>query len=56
MGLLSMAIGMLPLGMMALGEVAEAFGPKSALLTSNLVGLVGLALFIWRRPQVLRVG
>ncbi len=56
MGLLSMAIGMLPLGMMALGEVAEAIGSNSALLTSNLVGLAFLALFLVRRPQALRVG
>ncbi len=55
MGLLSMAIGMLPLGMAALGELAEAFGPRPALIGSNLLGFIGLALFIWRRPEVLRV-
>ena len=54
MGLLAMAIGMLPLGMTTLGEVAEAIGPRSALLTSNLLGLAGLALFLWRRPECLR--
>lgn len=55
MGLLSMAIGMLPLGMITLGEVAEALGPQLALVISNLVGLTGLALFLWRRPEALRV-
>lgn len=55
MGLLSMAIGMLPLGMATLGEVAEAFGPRTALMASNLIGLAGLALFVWRRPESLRV-
>jgi MFS family permease len=56
MGLLSMAIGMLPIGMVCLGELAEAVGPRSALLASNLIGLIALAAFLWRRPQVLRVG
>ncbi|MGF1596988.1 MAG: MFS transporter [Acidimicrobiales bacterium] len=55
MGLLSMAIGMLPLGMAALGEMAEVFGPRPALIVSNVVGLIGLALFLWRRPEALRV-
>ena len=54
MGLLAMAIGMLPLGMTTLGEVAEAVGPQSALLISNLIGLAGLAIFLWRRPECLR--
>lgn len=55
MGLLSMAIGMLPLGMTALGELAEVVGPRPALMASNIIGLVGLGLFLWRRPEVLRV-
>ena len=55
MGLLAVAIGMLPLGMASLGEAAEAIGPGTALLISNLVGVVGMWLFLWRRPDVLRV-
>ncbi len=55
MGLLSMAIGMLPLGMAVLGEVAEAIGPRPALLASNTVGLFGVAVFLWKRPEVVRV-
>ncbi|MGH1492636.1 MAG: MFS transporter [Acidimicrobiales bacterium] len=55
MGLLSMAIGMLPLGMATLGEVAEVVGPRPALIGSNLLGLAALVLFLRRRPEVLRV-
>ena len=55
MGLLSMAIGMLPLGMAALGELAEVVGPPTALVAANLVGVVFLAVFVARRPEVLRV-
>lgn len=53
MGLLTMAIGMLPLGMAALGEMAEMVGPRPALLASNLIGLAALALFLRARPQAL---
>ncbi len=55
MGLLSMAIGMLPLGMAALGELAELIGPRPALLVSNLIGLAGLGLLMLRRPESLHV-
>jgi MFS family permease len=55
LGLLSMAIGMLPFGMAALGEVAELVGPRPALVAANLIGLVGLGLFLWRRPESLRI-
>ena len=55
MGLLSMAIGMLPVGMAVLGEVAEVVGPRRALLASNLLGLVGLGLFLLWRPESFRV-
>lgn len=52
MGLLAMAIGMLPIGMTALGELAEAAGAGTALIVSNIVGLLCLALWLARRPQV----
>ncbi len=55
MGLLSMAIGALPLGMYGLGEVAQAFGAPVALVAFNLAGLTGLVLWLWRRPEVLSV-
>ncbi len=53
MGLLSMAIGALPLGMYALGELAQAVGASTALVVFNLVGLVGLIVWVWVRPEVL---
>ncbi len=55
MGLLSMAIGMLPIGMATLGEVAEVTGPRPALIASNLLGLAAMAAFLARRPEVLRI-
>lgn len=55
MGLLAMAIGMLPLGMTILGELAEAVGAGTALIVSNLTGLVCLAVFLFRRPEVLGI-
>ncbi|MCC6436127.1 MAG: MFS transporter [Acidimicrobiales bacterium] len=54
MGLLSMAIGALPIGMYALGELAQAVGPRTALVIFNLVGLGGLAVWVKVRPEVLR--
>ena len=53
LGLLSMAIGALPLGMAVLGEGAERFGVASALTASMAAGIATLALWVWRRPQVL---
>ena len=52
LGLMSMAIGALPLGMYALGELAEQVGVSAAIVTSALVGLVVLALWRQRRPEV----
>ena len=53
MGLLSMAIGALPLGMYALGELAQAIGAPKALVTFNLAGLAGLVAWVRLRPEVL---
>jgi MFS family permease len=55
MGLLSMAIGALPLGMYALGELAQAVGAPTALVIFNLAGLVGLLVWVRLRPEVLGV-
>lgn len=52
LGLLSMAIGALPIGMYALGETAEQIGVTPALITSATVGFVALALWIRVRPEV----
>nr|HLZ71268.1 MFS transporter [Dehalococcoidia bacterium] len=43
MGVLSMAIGTLPLAMFALGAIAEASGPVAAVTGSGLLGLAALA-------------
>jgi MFS family permease len=53
MGLLSMAIGALPLGMYALGELAEVVGAPTALVVFNLAGLLGLLAWVRVRPEVL---
>jgi predicted MFS family arabinose efflux permease len=55
LGLLSTAIGVLPLGMIALGELAEAFGAPAAVLSFTLAGAALLLLWLWLRPEVLHV-
>ncbi|MEL6982646.1 MAG: MFS transporter, partial [Actinomycetota bacterium] len=52
LGLLSMAIGALPVGMYALGESAERFGVTTALLVNAALGAAALALWNLRNPQV----
>ena len=54
MGLLSMAIGMLPVGMAVLGEVSELIGAPTALILSNTIGLVAILVYIRRRPEAFR--
>jgi len=53
MGLLSMAIGVLPIGMYSLGELAELAGPPRAVISYASVGLVVLAgwVALTLRPQ-----
>ena len=53
MGLLSTAIGVLPAGMIALGELAEAWGARDAVLASVLIGALLCALWVTRWRQVL---
>jgi len=52
LGLLSMAIGALPVGMYVLGESAERFGVANALVANVVVGTVALTVWIVRRPEV----
>ena len=55
LGLLSTAIGSLPLGMIALGELAEVVGARAAIVTSVLTGAVVLGAWLLHRPDVLRM-
>ena len=55
MGLLSMAIGVLPLGMIVLGEVSEVLGAPTALVISNVVGLAAVLAFLRWRPHALGI-
>ncbi|MDH4147596.1 MAG: MFS transporter [Acidimicrobiia bacterium] len=52
MGLLSMAIGALPVGMYALGELAEAVGANEALVAFNVFGLAALVAWVLKRREV----
>ncbi len=53
LGLLSMAIGALPVGMYVLGEEAERWGAPQALVAHALTGAVILAFWLSRRREVL---
>ncbi|MGE3595586.1 MAG: MFS transporter, partial [Dehalococcoidia bacterium] len=55
MGLLSMAIGVLPFGMIALGLVAQQAGAPAAVLVSVAVGLSAMLLWNARWPQARRL-
>jgi len=52
LGLLSMAIGALPVGMFLLGELAEVTGPGAAITTFSVAGTVLLAAWKRRHPEV----
>ena len=51
LGLLSSAIGVLPLGMLAVGEIAEVVGASAAVTISVLSGAVLMTLFLRVRPE-----
>ncbi len=53
MGLLSMAIGALPIGTFLLGEIAEQIGASSAVVTMAVSGLLLLAAWVAIHPEVL---
>ena len=55
MGLLSMAIGTLPFGMIVLGLVAQQTGAPLAVLVSVAIGLGLLLLWRLRRPEVWQI-
>jgi len=55
LGMLSMAIGWLPVGMYLLGELAQAVGASAALVAANVAGVACLWLFLAWRPQVLKI-
>ncbi len=53
--MLSTAIGSLPIGMYALGELAEAVGPSTAIIGFNMVGLALLLGWTTWHPEVRRI-
>jgi MFS family permease len=53
LGLLSTAIGAMPLGMLLVGFSAQSLGPPVALRVSSAVGLAALMLWLHRSPHVL---
>ena len=55
LGLLSTAIGVLPIGMIALGELAQRVGARWAIGASVITGLAVLGLWLGRRPEVLQL-
>jgi len=55
MGLLSMAIGALPVGTFLLGEIAEATGARAAVISMVSAGLVAMALWLVLVGDVLKV-
>lgn len=54
MGLLSMAIGALPVGTYVLGEAAQQLGARTAVILMASLGLAGMTLWLLIRPEVLR--
>ena len=55
MGLLSMAIGALPFGMVLLGALAEQIGSHTAVVASAGTGIVVLGAWLVRHPEVTRI-
>ena len=56
MGLLSMAIGALPVGTFVLGELAEPLGAPLAVVFMASIGLLALAVWVSTHRQVLGMG
>ncbi|WP_420436723.1 MFS transporter [Candidatus Poriferisodalis sp.] len=54
MGLLSMAIGALPVGTYVLGEIAQQLGARAAVVLMASLGLAGMTLWLLIRPEVVR--
>jgi len=55
MGLLSMAIGALPVGTFLLGEIAEVTGARVAVLAMVCAGLVAMAVWLTTVGEVLKI-
>lgn len=55
MGMVSMAIGMAPFGMIALGLLAEGIGPSAAVTASGITGIVVLFAWMRYRPEIARL-
>lgn len=55
MGLLSMAIGALPVGTFVLGEIAEATGARAAVLTMVGVGMAAFLAWMATAGEVLSI-
>ena len=53
LGLLSSAIGVLPMGMLAVGEIAEVFGASQAVAIGVLTGALLMTLFLRMRPEAI---
>jgi MFS family permease len=51
LGLLTTAIGVLPIGMLLLGELAEILGPSTAIVISVATGAVLMSVFLRFRPE-----
>lgn len=52
-GVVTMAIGVSPLGFLHAGWLGERLGPEGALLVMGASGLVALTLVVWRLPVML---
>lgn len=52
LGVLSTAIGALPVGMVTIGLLAELLGTRAALTTSSVAGLVALCGIVFRLPEL----
>ena len=55
MGLLSMAIGVLPFAMLLLGGVAQTVGPSTGVAASALIGLGVIGAWTYARPEARRL-
>jgi len=53
LGLLSSAIGVLPIGMLAVGEIAEVFGASRAVTIAVLTGALLMTFFLRVRPEAI---
>ena len=55
LGLLSSAIGVLPIGMLVVGEIAEVLGPSTAVAISVISGALLMTVFLRIRPESLHL-